>query len=139
MLPNNREPHCTNSLNKFISKSNSASSVLQHLSNGNQIIRTTNSISAASSGGVIADFAFGNSDNVPNHIYDKPDNVVTRVSPLTLNHNTNQQEQISSSQVHQLAARFSQVVNANTLNGNHNPSQQKIVPIHNSNNSSRQS
>ena len=139
MLPNTGEPHGTNSLNKFISKSNSASSVLQHLSNGAQIIRTTNSISAASSGGVIADFAFGNSDNVPNHIYDKPDNVVTRVSPLTLNHNTNQQEQISSSQVHQLAARFSQVVNTNTMNGNHNQSQQKIVPIHNSNNSSRQS
>lgn len=139
MLPNTQEQLGTNSLNKFISKSNSASSVLQHLNNGNQIIRATNSVSAASSGGVIADFAFGNSDNTSNNVYDTPDNVVNRVSPLTLDHNTNQQDQISSSQVHQLAARFSQVVNTNSLNGNHNQSQQKIAPTNSSNHSSRQS
>ena len=139
MLPNTRESLATNSLNKFISKSNSASSVLQHLTNGNQILRHSNPISAASSGGVIADFAFGNSDNIQNNVYDKANNVLNRVSPLTLNHNASQADQITSSQVHQLAARFNQVVNTSTMNGNHLPAQQKIVTTNSSNHSSRQS
>ena len=139
MLPNTREPLGTNSLNKFISKSNSASSILQQLNNGNQIIRTTNPVSAASNGGVIADFAFGNSDNVSNNVNDKPNHVSNRVSPLTLNQCTNQPDQVTSSQVHQLAARFNQVVSASTMNGNHNQSQQKGVVVNSSNNSSRQS
>jgi hypothetical protein len=136
MIPITRETSSTSYSNKFISKSNSASSVLQHLTNGNQIIRPASTISTVSNSGVIADFAFGSGENVQNNGNDTTSNILHRVSPLTLNNTKNYVDQ--NPQVHQLTARFNHVVNTNTLNLNQCPTQ-NALNTNSSAQSSRQS
>ena len=136
MLPITRETSSTSYSNKFISKSNSASSVLQHLTNGNQIIRSTSTIPTVTNSGVIADFAFGSGDNLQNNGNDTTSNILHRVSPLTINNTKNHVEQ--NPQVHQSTDRFNQVVNTNTMNLNQCPNQ-NAVNANNSTQSSRQS
>ena len=139
MLPLTREVSGNNGSDKFISKSNSASSVLQHLTNGNQILRSISTIPTGSSGGVIADFAFGNGDSAQNNnINTATSNILNRDSPLTLNNEMAYIDQNPSPQVHQLAARFNQVLNTNTMSSNQCQTQ-NIVTTNNSNQSSRQS
>ena len=141
MLPTTREQQGSSYSNRFISKSNSASSVLQQTANGNQVIRSIvqptkssiSSISGTSCGGVIADFAFGNGDIAQNISNNTTSHVYNRVSPLTLNNNeTNDVDLNPLPQVQQLTARFNQVLNTN-------PNQCQILNNANSNNSTQSS
>ena len=138
MIPMTRESATNHCSNKFISKSNSASSVLQPLTNGHTLLQSTNTMpGTSSSGGVIADFAFGNGGSVQgnNTNNNTSGGNSTRMSPLIVEHRHVDQNPMP---VHQLAARFNQVLNTNTKS----PSQcetQKILGTNNSTQSSRQS
>ena len=149
---------------RFVSKSSSASSILQQGTNGSRLVRTlvhqptsnsTSSMPQAAAGGVIADFAFGNNkttgsggggggggENVMNV-------TAQRQSPLTtLNNNnnvgsaTNSIDQNTLPQVQQITAKFNQAVVKTTGNNNPTPEQQWLISstngnyIYNSNNSS---
>ena len=101
-------------------------SIPQPSTTRNQLIRTpvnhtkntTSSLSSASCGGVIADFAFGN-NNIVENISNNSAHVGQRMSPLTLYSNdTSTIEQNQLPQVQQLTAKFDHVLNSNTTNSN---------------------
>ena len=137
MIPMTRESATNHFSNNFISKSNSASSVLQPLTNGHTVLQSTNTMpGTSSSGGVIADFAFGNGGSVQsNNTNNNTSGNSTRMSPSIMEHSHVDQNPMP---VHQLAARFNQALNTNTKS----PSQceaQKVLGTNNSTQSSRQS